>query len=119
MIPRGPYQRQRAARLCQSGSARTVRGLDFVGVWYPIQGEPKASLKACLGKIKEKFDLHPALESAFVKLYGWTSDADGIRHALTEDGRSDFQEAKFMFVARSAFVSYLVGRCAKTGIEVK
>lgn len=53
--------------------------------------------------------IHPALQRAFSNLYGYTSDATGIRHAGQIDGESaTFTEAKFMLVACSAFVNYLL-----------
>ncbi len=51
--------------------------------------------------------MHPALEAAFTKLYDYTSDAKGIRHALLDEDRVTFEEAKFMLVACSAFVNYV------------
>ena len=54
--------------------------------------------------------IHPVLEAAFEKLYGYTSDASGIRHAGQIDGpEATFDEAKFMLVACSGFVNYLKG----------
>ncbi len=50
--------------------------------------------------------LHPALKAAFSQLYGYTSDEEGIRHALLDESRVGFPEAKFMLVACSAFVSF-------------
>ena len=52
---------------------------------------------------------HPALKSAFMKLYGYTSDEEGIRHALLESGTADvgLEEALFMFGACASFASYL------------
>lgn len=53
--------------------------------------------------------IHPALREAFLKLYAFTSDADGVRHAAGMDGeKATFAEAKFMLVACSAFVNYLL-----------
>ena len=54
--------------------------------------------------------IHPALKAAFGKLYGYTSDASGIRHAGELGGKdSTFEEAKFMLVSCCAFVNYLTG----------
>lgn len=53
--------------------------------------------------------IHPALKSAFNILYGYTSEASGIRHAKNLGGEdSTFAEAKYMLVACSAFVNYLI-----------
>lgn len=58
--------------------------------------------------------IHPALKSAFNKLYGYTSDASGIRHAGELGGPdSTFEEAKFMLVSCCAFVNYLTGLMSK------
>lgn len=57
---------------------------------------------------------HPALNGAFRQLYGYTSDAGGIRHALLEEDSLDFEDAKFMLVSCSAFVNYLQAKAVKT-----
>lgn len=57
--------------------------------------------------------IHGALKSAFNILYGYTSDANGIRHAGDIGGEaSTFEEAKFMLVSCCAFVNYLKGMLA-------
>lgn len=43
--------------------------------------DDKATLRKALNLIEQKYGLHPALKGAFEKLYGYSSDADGIRHA--------------------------------------
>src|SRR6266851_1581661 len=76
-----------------------------------ITGDPKATLGDALKKLeRSKVRLHPALKIAFDKLYGYTSDAHGIRHALINDHVPDFEDAKFMLVSCSAFVSLLKAR---------
>lgn len=69
-----------------------------------ITGREKATLGDAL-KVMER--THIAMNQAFVKLYGYTSDESGIRHALLEDGVVGLPEAKFMLIACSAFVNYL------------
>lgn len=73
-----------------------------------------ATLGKMLKKLKDNsVNIHPALEAAFSSLYGYTSDASGIRHAkFLEQGKTTFEEAKFMLVACSAFVNYIIGICA-------
>lgn len=52
--------------------------------------------------------IHKGLQSAFQKLYGYTSNANGVRHAGDIGGPSStFEEAKFMLVACCAFINYL------------
>ena len=52
---------------------------------------------------------HPALKAAFEKLYGYTSNEQGIRHALLEQDSPDvgLDEAIFMFGACASFAAYL------------
>lgn len=70
-----------------------------------------ATLGAALKQLEDKgIKIHPSMKSAFEKLYGYTSDAAGIRHAGNIGGpNSTFEEAKFMLVSCSAFVNYLLG----------
>jgi hypothetical protein len=74
-----------------------------------IAGKPKTMLGDALAVIRKNgaIELHPALNAAFDKLYGYTSDADGIRHALLDETDLKQEDAIFMLVACSAFVNYL------------
>jgi AbiJ N-terminal domain 4 len=64
-------------------------------------------LASALDELAKQVPIHGALKSAFVKLYGYTSDTDGVRHAILDEPSVGFDEAKYMVVACSAFVSYL------------
>lgn len=74
-----------------------------------VTGDPSATLGSALKAIDQKL-LHPALNRSLTALYGYTSDADGIRHALLDEAHLDFTDAKFMLVSCSAFVNYLAGK---------
>lgn len=79
----------------------------------------RAELRQALIAMKKRgIDLHPALEQAFVKLYGYTSDAGGVRHALLDEPDLHFEDAKFMLVACSAFINYLKLKASKAGIKL-
>lgn len=53
--------------------------------------------------------IHPSLKQAFLKLYGYTTDQGGIRHAEGMfESEVTFEEAKFMLVSCSAFINYLI-----------
>jgi hypothetical protein len=73
-------------------------------------GLEKATLDDALGKLGASINLHPALMKAFSNLYGYTSDAEGIRHALLEESSLDFDDAKFMLVCCSAFVNFVISK---------
>lgn len=83
-----------------------------------IAGKDKATLGEALKKITNRVALHPALHNAFNNLYGYTSDADGIRHALLDESKLDSEDAKFMLVACSAFINYLKVKASKAGINL-
>ena len=71
---------------------------------------PKANtLSAALSVLKKQGVLHhKELVSALGKLYNYTSDEDGIRHALSEAEANVTQdEALFMLGACASFASYL------------
>ena len=74
------------------------------------------TLGAALKKLEQKgVVIHPCLKGAFDKLYGYTSDATGIRHAGQLDGKgATFDEAKFMLVSCSAFINYIKGTIGST-----
>ena len=58
---------------------------------------------------------HQALKEAFSKLYGYTSDEQGIRHSLLDKASPDvdLDEAMFMFGACASFAAYLVNKHRK------
>lgn len=78
---------------------------------------PKDDLAAGLKRLEEAgLKIHPALKGAWLKMYGWTSDEDGIRHAGIEAADVDQALAKYALVTCSAFVSYLVEEARKVGL---
>jgi AbiJ-like protein len=73
-----------------------------------LSGNEKATLGQALKVIEKNGSLHKALKSAFSSLYGYTNDADGIRHALLDESTLKKADARFMIVSCSAFVNYLM-----------
>lgn len=78
-----------------------------------IAGDPKADFGKALKILKTKIQLHSALEQGFIKIYGFTSDANGIRHALLEESILEQEDAMFMLISCSAFVNYLIVKANK------
>jgi hypothetical protein len=76
--------------------------------------DPTANtLAPALKALEEKGYIHGSLKAAFAKLYGYTNDERGIRHALSEeDARVDEVDAMFMLGACASFVSYLIAKSA-------
>lgn len=78
-----------------------------------LTGDPKASLGKALKIIENSHSLHTALKNSFNSLYGYTSDADGIRHALLTDERLQQEDAIYMLVSCSSFINYLTQKTSK------
>lgn len=55
-------------------------------------------------------ETHKALLSAWSSMYGWTSDAGGLRHGDEEITEADQALAKYVLVTSSAFVTLLLDR---------
>ena len=75
-----------------------------------ITGESGA--QATLGKMLKSLEskgvtIHTAQKEAFSKLYGFTSDAGGIRHGSIDYTNATSEDALYMLVSCSAFVNYL------------
>lgn len=81
-----------------------------------ISGDPKATLGVALNSIEHTHQLHPAFKKSLSSLYGYTSDSNGIRHALLEESSITYSDAKFMLVACSAFVNYVLGKTSEKKI---
>lgn len=76
---------------------------------HTLLGDESATLGKALKTIQKNGNLHPALAMGWEKIYGFTSDAGGIRHAEHhEDIQVDGAFAKYMLVSCSAFVNYLI-----------
>ena len=57
--------------------------------------------------------IHPAMESAYSSLYGFTNDEGGIRHGRMDFKDAPAEDAKYMLVSCSAFVNYLMEKWSK------
>lgn len=70
-------------------------------------GMPNAKLKDALNTIGRKRKIHQALLDAFSKLYGYTSDEGGIRHAMLEEPDLTSSDAKFFIMSCTSFINYM------------
>jgi hypothetical protein len=62
--------------------------------------------------MEQRGHLHGSLKAAFGSLYGYSSDEEGVRHALvfSDEAKVDEADALFMMGACASFVSYLLAR---------
>ncbi len=68
--------------------------------------------KATLGQVVKKLKLHKSLEESISKLYGFSSDSSGIRHANKIDEKEDIDEndARLILVSSHSIVNYLISK---------
>lgn len=72
-----------------------------------ITQKPKADLEEALKVLERSGKIHKALKASFSKLYGYTSNEGGIRHAMLDEPNLSSSDAKFFLVSCSAFINYL------------
>lgn len=70
----------------------------------------KSSLSSALAELSARHPLHPALSKGFNSIYGYTSDANGIRHPMVgnETAKVGEAEALFMLGACASFITFLL-----------
>jgi hypothetical protein len=80
--------------------------------------EPDGDFSKALAKLETKTNIHGALKKGFLSIYGFTSDEQGVRHALLDKDAPNVDEADalFMIGACSAFVSYLINKARAVGL---
>lgn len=82
-------------------------------VCQQITGDKNSELGKTLKKLKQILPIHGALEQGFKKLYGYTSDGDGIRHAMMGEDNLDQEDALYMLISCSSFTNYLISKANK------
>ena len=66
------------------------------------------TLGKAIPRLRTKYELHPTLMESLNKLYGYTSDEAGIRHGSAQESNLSYIDAKFMLVACTNFINYLI-----------
>ncbi|CAG8866716.1 AbiJ-NTD4 domain-containing protein [Pseudomonas fluorescens] len=72
-----------------------------------VSGTPKATLGEALKALEKTGKLHAALKDGFSKLYGYTNDESGIRHAMLDEPQLTQEDAKYFLLSCTSFVNYL------------
>jgi hypothetical protein len=72
-----------------------------------ITNNPSATLGQALKVLESNSKIHPALKNGFSSLYGYTSDKEGIRHAMLEEPSITAADAKYFLLSCTSFVNYL------------
>jgi hypothetical protein len=65
--------------------------------------------------------INEQLKKGFERIYAFTNNKQsGIRHAIIENyNDTDFDDAKYMLVACSSFINFLIGKCKTLKIEIE
>ncbi|MHB1247572.1 MAG: AbiJ-NTD4 domain-containing protein [Sulfuriferula sp.] len=72
-----------------------------------VAQDSRAMLPDALKTMEKNGRLHTALKEGFIKLYGYTSDEDGIRHAMLNEPNISAIDAKFFLLSCTSFSNYL------------
>ncbi|MCY4576608.1 MAG: hypothetical protein OXC55_08475 [Chloroflexi bacterium] len=108
------HLREAATRINAGEWAESVRESIHAVESVARKLDPKHAntLDSALKSLEKQVRIHPALRDAFGKLYGYTSDEDGVRHSLLESSASPVgrDEAAFMLGACASFVTYLLSK---------
>lgn len=75
-----------------------------------VAGKKTSGVSKPLKLIEESLRVHPALFQGFEKLYAFTSDAGGIRHAILDGNEVSEADARYMLIACSAFANFLLAK---------
>lgn len=78
-----------------------------------LTGEAGGGLEKALSKLDSVVHFHGAFKAGLLSLYGYTSDENGIRHAILEEADIGFDEAKFMLITCSALANFIISKAAK------
>ena len=117
LVGAAAHLRKASERINQGDSPGSVReSIHAVeSVARTLAPEASKTLEPALESIKKHGGLHPALKKAFSNLYGYTSDEQGIRHALLDGASASVgvDEAVFMLGACASFSSYLCRKRAR------
>jgi hypothetical protein len=73
-----------------------------------ITGESGGGLDKALAILDSKLHIHEALKKAIRSLYGYTSDEDGIRHAIIEEREIYFEDAKYILLSCTSLVNFII-----------
>ena len=77
-----------------------------------VSGNPRAMLSDALKTIEKNGLLHKALKDGFIKLYGYTSDSGGIRHAMMDEPKITAADARYFLLSCTSFINYLKAQIA-------
>lgn len=84
-----------------------------------ISNDEDGTLGSMLNTFKNNgMHLHPYIADGWKKLYHYTSDEDGIRHAAVDFPKNDLDIARYFVISCSAFINLLIAQAHKNNISL-
>lgn len=80
------------------------------GLAMKLLNHESITLEKAIPQLKNKYKLHQTLLASLDKLYAYTCDEDGVRHGSPNESTVTYSEAKFMLVACTNFINYLIDK---------
>lgn len=80
------------------------------GLARAILKNDSITLGDATAEIHKQYGLNKILMVSLSKLYGYTSNENGIRHGSTQESKLNYIDAKFMLVACTNFINYLMDK---------
>ncbi|WP_430966724.1 AbiJ-NTD4 domain-containing protein [Spongiimicrobium sp. 2-473A-2-J] len=88
-------------------------GISMVEAISRIIEPTENTLGKALNKLNKSKKINNTLKAGFEKLYAYTNDKNGIRHALMQEDKLELEDARFFLVSCSAFTNYLIEKAKK------
>ena len=80
----------------------------------------KTTLGDALKRLEDSgVTLHRALKESWLKLYGYTSDAEGIRDSSQLESGATIDDAVYFLVSSSAFIGLLTAKATGAGLDLQ
>ncbi len=80
------------------------------GLARSILKDESITLGKAIPRLRDKFGLHTNIMESLNKLYAYTCDQNGIRHGASVAPNLTYIDAKFMLVACTNFINYLIDK---------
>ncbi|OLO05092.1 hypothetical protein BTW07_05620 [Salinicola socius] len=72
-----------------------------------VTGDKAGTLGQLLKELEKQKTIPPTMSAAYSKIYGFSSQPNGIRHGMLDEDEIGYDEALYMLVVCSAFVNYV------------
>lgn len=112
------HLKQALVHLKSNGDLRNSvkESISMVEAAAKILSPKEPTLGKALNKLKKDDKVNSLLTDKYTKFYEYTNSKDGIRHGLMETLNLSLEDARYFFIACSAFTNYLLEKARKQGV---